>query len=263
MSVSVTLNGTSYTIPTTGETGWGSAVTAFVQAVATGTLQKSGGAFTLTADADFGATYGLKSAYFVSRTANAATAGAVRLARADAVNWRNEANSANIGLSVNSSNVMTWGGSGFTAPDIKDSTRARALARSTGGATLTANVYSIVDFNSVTTDTRSAIATGAAWKYTVPSGHGGWYLIQANVFLNGGSAATPYCGIFVNGSAILRKTIGSLGTVAGTIGAEIAYQLSAGDYVDFRVFPDASNTRALSTSSNDNWISITRLVSDL
>ncbi len=108
MSVSVTLNGLTYTLPTTDETGWGPSVTAWAQAVSSSVLQKTGGVFTLTADADFGATYGLKSNYFTSRTANAASAGVLRLARADSAKWRNEANGADLTLGVDSSNNLEW-----------------------------------------------------------------------------------------------------------------------------------------------------------
>jgi hypothetical protein len=108
MSVSVALNGLTYTLPSGQETGWGAQMTAFVQAVGSSTLQKSGGTFTLTADADFGATYGLKSNYFTSRTANAASAGVLRLARADTIKWRNQANGADLTLGVDSSNNLEW-----------------------------------------------------------------------------------------------------------------------------------------------------------
>lgn len=123
MSVSVTLNNSTYTLPTTDETGWGAATTAYLQAVSTSTLQKSGGVFTLTADADLGATYGLKSNYFTSRTASAATAGAVRLARADTIGWRNTADNADLALGVDSSDNLEWAGADvattiFSAPAI-------------------------------------------------------------------------------------------------------------------------------------------------
>lgn len=110
MSVTATFNGTSYTLPTTDETGWGSNVTSFLQAVASNALAKSGGAFTLTAEVDFGATYGVKAAYFKSQTANLASAGALRFARADSIKWRNEANGADLTLGVDSSNNLEWEG---------------------------------------------------------------------------------------------------------------------------------------------------------
>ena len=115
MSQSVTLNGISYLIPDTGEGGWGEAVTNYLVALSTGVLQKAGGTFTLTADVDFGATYGIKAQYYKTRTANIADAGQFRLARADVVSWRNQANAANLDLTVNSSNQLTFNGNPISA----------------------------------------------------------------------------------------------------------------------------------------------------
>lgn len=98
MSVTVTVNATSYTIPQTSETNWGAQVTAWIQAVSQHTLQKTGGNFTLTNELDFGSTYGVKSAYFKSRTSNVADAGTLRLAGTDSITWRNIANAANLSL---------------------------------------------------------------------------------------------------------------------------------------------------------------------
>jgi len=110
MASSLTVNGSTYSFPVTDETTWGSAVTSWATAVSSHTLQKSGGTFTLTADVNFGATYGLLSQYFTSRTANAAAAGQVRLARADTVSWRNQANSSDLELGVDSSNNLEFEG---------------------------------------------------------------------------------------------------------------------------------------------------------
>lgn len=108
MAQSVTLNGSSFSIPDVGENDWGQNVTDFLVAIPGAVLQKSGGSFTLTAEVDFGATYGLKTAYYKSQTSNPATAGQVRLARADVVSWRNQANGANLDLSVNASDVLLF-----------------------------------------------------------------------------------------------------------------------------------------------------------
>jgi hypothetical protein len=101
-SVSVTINGTSYTIPQTNEKGWGTNVTNWIQAISANTLQPNGGAFTLSAETDFGANFGLKSIYFKSRTANPASAGAFRLANTDLIKWRNSTNASDISLGVGS-----------------------------------------------------------------------------------------------------------------------------------------------------------------
>jgi hypothetical protein len=73
-------------------------------------LQKAGGLFQLLSEVDFGTSHGVKSLYFSSRTANIADAGQIRLARADVISFRNEANSANLDLGVNSSDVLTFNG---------------------------------------------------------------------------------------------------------------------------------------------------------
>lgn len=113
MPTNVTLNGVSYAIPATGEGGWGTAVTNYLVALASGVLQKAGGSFTLTAETDFGATYGLKSVYFKSRN-TPATAGIFRLGNAEAVSWRNAANGANLDLKVNSSDILEFNGNPIT-----------------------------------------------------------------------------------------------------------------------------------------------------
>ena len=106
MGTSVTFNNVSYTVPSVGE-AFGTVLSNYLIAIASGSLQKSGGAFTLTAEADFGATYGLKSAYFKSRGV-AASAGVVRLANTETVAWRNAANSADLGLAVNASDRLAF-----------------------------------------------------------------------------------------------------------------------------------------------------------
>lgn len=89
MSVIVQINATNYSIPQEGETGWGSNVTSWIQAVSTHMLQKTGGTFTLTAEVDFGVNSGLKTLYYKSRATNPASAGIVRLGNAETLAWRN------------------------------------------------------------------------------------------------------------------------------------------------------------------------------
>lgn len=108
MSVNVTVNGTSYSIPQTGETGWGAVVTSWIQAVSSSTLQKNGGTFTLTAEAYFGASFGIKSLYYKSSGVNPSGTGILRLANAEAVAWRNAGNSADLPLTVNASDQLTY-----------------------------------------------------------------------------------------------------------------------------------------------------------
>jgi hypothetical protein len=115
MATTVTLNGTQYSIPSSGESRtWGSSLTSFLIAISTTTLQKSGGTFTLVSDANFGASKGLISVYYKSYTSNLAgniaTTGVMRLGNAETIAWRNAANNANKALTVNASDELEYDG---------------------------------------------------------------------------------------------------------------------------------------------------------
>lgn len=112
MSLNVTFNGAVYIVPETGEVGWGGNTTSYLVAIAAGALQKTGGSFTLSAETDFGASFGIMSLYYKSRSANIAAAGILRLNNnSDSINWRNAANSADLALFPNASNLLTFNGS--------------------------------------------------------------------------------------------------------------------------------------------------------
>lgn len=110
MATNVVLNGVTYSVPDPGDNGWGQEMTDYAIAQATGLLQKAGGNFSLTAEVNFGATFGLKSVYFKSAATNPATAGQMRLGNAEGIYWRNAGNSANLGLIVNSSDLLEFNG---------------------------------------------------------------------------------------------------------------------------------------------------------
>ena len=113
MATSVTLNGTSYSIPALNEDNWGDEVSNYLIALSTGVLPKSGGAFTLTAEVDFGTTYGLKAAYFKSRGTVAST-GVLRLASEETIVWRNTANNGNLVLNSTSGDDLAFNGNEVT-----------------------------------------------------------------------------------------------------------------------------------------------------
>lgn len=110
MSIALNINGVVYNYPETGDNDWGPDATAWASAVTSGMLQKAGGLFQLLAEVDFGTSYGVKSLYYKSRTSNPASAGQVRLARADVINWRNQANSADLSLGVSASDILQFNG---------------------------------------------------------------------------------------------------------------------------------------------------------
>ena len=106
-------NGPNYTIPDVGDENWGQSVTDYLVAIPQGVLPRSG-TFTLVGDVFFGASFGLVSQYYKSPTINPATAGTLRLAKTDSIDWRNNANSANLALAINGSDQLTFNGSPLT-----------------------------------------------------------------------------------------------------------------------------------------------------
>ena len=118
MATTILWNGQSYSVPANLETGWGTQVSNYLIAISAGALQKSGGAFALTADVDFGASFGLKSAYFKSRSADIAASGMVRLANNESIAWRNAANNADVSLKMDASNKLAFGSSAVSQAEF-------------------------------------------------------------------------------------------------------------------------------------------------
>lgn len=181
MSVTVVLNGVSYSIPEPGDNGWGQGLTDYMTAQASGLLQKAGGSFTLTAEVDFGATYGVKSSYFKSRSSNVSTAGVGRLAVGDSIGWRNTANSGNLLLAVNGSDQLTFNGTVIqTAGNYITALTGNVVASGPGSAVATIQAGVIVN---------SMVSASAAIAFskisgTVPINQGGTGQITANAGLN-------------------------------------------------------------------------------
>lgn len=130
----------------------------YLIAIASGCLQKTGGAFTLTVETDFGATYGLKSAYYKSRGTNPASAGQIRLANAETIKWRNAANSADLGLAVSAANALQFDGTSLTLSGAivnADISASAAIAYSklaalTASRALVSDGYGVVSVSAVT-----------------------------------------------------------------------------------------------------------------
>lgn len=110
MAVNVLYNGVTYPIPVAGDRNWAPPLTRYLVALASGSLQLTGGSFPLLADVNFGPTFGLLTKYVTSVTANPATAGFLRLTKTDTIDWRNNANTANLPLAINGSDVLTFNG---------------------------------------------------------------------------------------------------------------------------------------------------------
>jgi hypothetical protein len=116
MAINVIVNGVTYSVPQTNEELWGNEVTNLLVSLSTNLLQKTGGLFTLSSEADFGPSAGIKSLYYKTRATNISTVGVLRMGSTDIIAWRNTANSGNLLLGVNGSDQLTYNGSPLLTP---------------------------------------------------------------------------------------------------------------------------------------------------
>ena len=103
-------SGPTYIIPDVGDFNWGQNLTDYLVAIPAAMVPTIG-TFTLTGNLSFGDTYGLSIKYIQSGDPNPATAGHIRLANTNTIQWRNVANSGNDILSVDTSDNLLWNGS--------------------------------------------------------------------------------------------------------------------------------------------------------
>lgn len=165
MSTAVTYVGTQYNVPAYQDTGYAQGtgnLSSYLIALATGSLTLSGGTFTLTADADFGANFGLKSIYYKSRAANISSVGVIRLGSTEIIGWRNNANDGDLELTTNASDQLTYNG---------------AVIASSGGALFGTSLTLSATSNQMTigttnTTTLSFTAPAASRTYTIPDAGG-------------------------------------------------------------------------------------------
>lgn len=117
MSIPLTINGAVFQYPENNDEAWGVDATGWAQAVTNGMLQMAGGSFPLTADVNFGGSFGPVALYYKSRSANIATAGVVRLSSTDAIEWRNAANTGN-NILTTSGDVLLYNGASVVTPAL-------------------------------------------------------------------------------------------------------------------------------------------------
>lgn len=116
MSTAVTYVGTQYNVPAYQDTGYAQGtgnLSSYLIALATGSLTLSGGTFTLTADVDFGSSFGLKATYYKSRAASPSTTGIFRMGTAENIGWRNNLDNGNLTIGSNSTDQLAYTGGDF------------------------------------------------------------------------------------------------------------------------------------------------------
>jgi hypothetical protein len=177
MSVVLTIAGQTFDYPTTSDDNWGSEASDWAVAVSTQLLQRTGGAFTLTNDVNFGGSFGTIQQYLKSRSSNISPSGFIRMAVGDTIVWRNNANNGNIVLAVDGSDQVTINGTPVLL------TPGGVLAVSDGGTGLSSYTAGDLIYASATT-TLSKLGIGAASTVLVRSGSSlpSWALLaNANI----------------------------------------------------------------------------------
>ncbi len=273
MAQSIVFNNATYIIPDLGESSWGQNLTNYFVAIPSGCYQLSGGTAPLTADLSFGSNFGIFAKYLTSVTSTPATAGVVRLAKTDAMEWRNNANGGNLALAIDSSDNLTFAGniiSGSGAGPVTSitGTANQVIASAATGAVTLSLPQSIGTGNSPTFDhltlakttsqlilgvtnttTLSATAPASSRVYTIPDAGGsanvmldaGAYTVTGTwtgVTLVGPALGTPASGVLTNCTGLPAASVtGTLGPTHGGTGLA-AYTL--GDIV----YASATNTLA-------------------
>lgn len=106
-------NNTNFQIPDNLEARrtWGQTLSTFLKALADNALSRYGGSFNITgADINFGSSYGLVLKYVKSVSSNISATGVVRVAHGEAFAWRDFGNSADLPLTVDAANELTFNG---------------------------------------------------------------------------------------------------------------------------------------------------------
>jgi hypothetical protein len=253
--------GPNYTIPDVGDLNWGQQVTNFLVAIPNGVVPTQG-TFTLTGDLSFGASFGLVTAYVKSGASNIASAGFIRMAKTDTIDWRNNANSANLALAIDSSDNLTYNGNIIAGSSVSPvtsitGTSNQVIASSpTGAVTLSLpqsiDVSALVNFQELTLGIGSSVlgqlrffdnvgphsitikpgTSSATYSLTLPTTQG-----AISTFLQN------------NGSGVLSwVTATGSGTVTGATANQLAYYASTGSTVSGLTSITAS--RALASDSN-------------
>lgn len=292
MAQSIVFNNATYIIPDVGESSWGQNLTNYFVAIAAGAYQLSGGTAPLTADLSFGSNFGLFAKYITSTTATPATAGVVRLAKTDAIEWKNTAGGGNLPLAIDTSdnllfngNIIAGSGAG-PVTSIAGTANQIIASAATGAVTLSTpqniGITSAPTFDHLTlskttlqlilgtTNTTSITATAPAASrvYTLPDAGG-----AANIILDAGNytvtgtwtgvtlvapvLGTPASGLLSNCTGLPAASItGTLGVTHGGTGLASFTQgdliYSSASNTLLALAKSASATRYLSNTGSSN-----------
>lgn len=224
MAIPLVINGQTFEYPVTFDENWGVNATGWAQAVTNGMLQRSGGNFPLTADANFGASFGLVSLYYKSRSTPIATTGTVRLASADpGVVFRNNANSGNLVLTTDSSDNLLYNGHIVGASGAGSVLSITGTVNQVIASSPTGNVTLSLPQNIAITSSPTFLGLSLSNPLTVSNGGTGASSLTAYAVLTGGTtSSTPIqsiASVGLAGQVLTSNGPGALPSFSNTTGS--------------------------------------------
>jgi len=127
--------------------------------------------------------------------------------------------------------------------------RPAFLTTLTSQQSISQNVWTKIQFNTVEFDTDSAYDNSTNYRFTVPTGKGGKYFFSFVVTMNN-QFAYVQTRLYKNGSVYFRGS--AVDNDAGTMATPFLIDLDASDYIEAYVNQNYSGTQNISGSSSIN-----------
>jgi hypothetical protein len=161
--------------------------------------------------------------------------------------------------------IITSDGSGVITPNaagIKN-TPAFAVQLTGSNQSLTSNTMTVIQFNIVEIDTASGWTGGSDYKWTVPSGQGGKYVLSlsGNGYSSSNNIQDCRIEIHKNGSRILHKQWYSFSADHRHQPLHLTHvvTLSAGDYIQGKIQVNGTSPQARA-DANETFMSGYKLI---
>jgi trimeric autotransporter adhesin len=143
---------------------------------------------------------------------------------------------------------------------------AYARYTKTSAQTISNTTTTIVNFDNEDYDSDDAVTTGAAWKFTVPADHGGYYLVTAILTFDS-SAEWQYSEeldlvVHKNGATYAYLGITEVttnATIIMSVSGSCIVSLAATDYIDIRAFQNSGADQTIVDDGVSSHVAIAKL----